>query len=590
MVKEASVLAYIHKMSSGLNHKFQQVSRDLDACVQFGYSHCCKQHLLKKPICDSIGLDAKTIHRAHLGNPRLPAIFQLQGHKGKDHTWCRSPSASSRNFTDKYFSEVKEANIIFLTAEDYQVAYKMKSPQKQQQVGIHMVAPHTDSQPQYHHQSTSGCQRKLFAATPARGAEERITNPPLAANAGAQRNTLGKPSEASSAAFHNSSTTRISSLKTDLEHCSHISLPHSCLGNSASGPCENETRRHFRQASEACKDKHEMDLHSSGNILSTLQLRPPRTQTGSRASLEKAKDVIPPRTNQTVSTKSSVLELLSIAVSHGSGETVKAEQPSKYFWKQKFSKPPDMTARSSHVAYLWKCQRIISQDKHGVKVYASQRWVDHLARDYNLHHPKVFLEEHPASCSGVERTFVYFHNVLLWTVSDLPKLQKNGFLFMYKRESSKVDSSAKQTLNLKTEDLGPKRIIFRRPKCIISSDSIDFILSVKRMDTLEIRINLLSPIFKPSVNTTEGYRNRHRNTAFSAAAPEGLQSKYLTIDIAGRRNLPIHNFKKMTSSELLLFERLCFTTTCHISFISDHLAPRGSHCPEVWKPQNVTEK
>lgn len=36
-----------------------------------------------------------------------------------------------------------------------------------------MVAPHTDSQPQYHHQSTSGCQRKLFAATPARGAEER---------------------------------------------------------------------------------------------------------------------------------------------------------------------------------------------------------------------------------------------------------------------------------------------------------------------------------------------------------------------------------------------------------------------------------
>lgn len=31
-----------------------------------------------------------------------------------------------------------------------------------------------------------------------------------------------------------------------------------------------------------------------------------------------------------------------------------------------------------------------------------------------------------------------------------------------------------------------------------------------------LRRNLLSPIFKPSVNTTEGYRNRHRNTAFSA--------------------------------------------------------------------------
>lgn len=61
---------------------------------------------------------------------RLAQLFHKTSpscrHKGKDHTWCRSPSASSRNFTDKYFSEVKEANIIFLTAEDYQVAYKMK--------------------------------------------------------------------------------------------------------------------------------------------------------------------------------------------------------------------------------------------------------------------------------------------------------------------------------------------------------------------------------------------------------------------------------------------------------------------------------
>lgn len=31
--------------------------------------------------------------------------------------------------------------------------------------------------------------------------------------------------------------------------------------------------------------------------------------------------------------------------------------------------------------------------------------------------------------------------------------------------------------------------------------------------------------------------------------------------------------------ELLLFERLCFTTTLHTSFISDRLAPTASHCP-----------
>lgn len=48
--------------------------------------------------------------------------------------------------------------------------------------------------------------------------------------------------------------------------------------------------------------------------------RPPCTWTDSRASLEKAKDVIPLSTNQTVSTKSSVPELLSIAVSHGPGD------------------------------------------------------------------------------------------------------------------------------------------------------------------------------------------------------------------------------------------------------------------------------
>lgn len=66
-------------MSSGLNRKFQQVSGDLDVRAQFGYSHCCKQHLLKKTICDSAGVDAKTIHRIRFGIPHTPCNISATG-------------------------------------------------------------------------------------------------------------------------------------------------------------------------------------------------------------------------------------------------------------------------------------------------------------------------------------------------------------------------------------------------------------------------------------------------------------------------------------------------------------------------------